>query len=81
MPKGPRGERRPSDVIGNAVKVMRIATGEEFEDSAISRTLPRCILSALVPISACRHPALLASTTFLAGAVRGSQFRSWLSRV
>lgn len=29
MPKGPRGERRPADVIGNAVKVMRIATGEE----------------------------------------------------
>jgi hypothetical protein len=32
MPKGPRGEKRPADVIGNAVKVMRIATGEEQED-------------------------------------------------
>jgi hypothetical protein len=32
MPKGPRGEKRPADVIGNAVKVMRIATGEEPED-------------------------------------------------
>ncbi len=31
MPKGPNGERRPADVIGNAVKVMRIATGEETE--------------------------------------------------
>ncbi len=29
MPKGPRGEKRPADVIGAAVKVMRIATGEE----------------------------------------------------
>jgi hypothetical protein len=29
MPRGPRGEKRPADVIGNAVKVMRIATGEE----------------------------------------------------
>ena len=29
MPKGPRGEYRPADVIGAAVKVMRIATGEE----------------------------------------------------
>ncbi len=29
MPRGPRGERRPADVIGAAVKVMRIATGEE----------------------------------------------------
>jgi len=32
MPKGPRGERRPADVIGVAVKVMRIATGEEPDD-------------------------------------------------
>lgn len=29
MPTGPKGERRPADVIGNAVRVMRIATGEE----------------------------------------------------
>ncbi len=28
MPKGPNGEKRPADVIGNAVHVMRIATGE-----------------------------------------------------
>lgn len=27
MPKGPRGEKRPADVIGNSVHVMRIATG------------------------------------------------------
>ena len=32
MPKGPRGEKRPADVIGAAVKVMRIATGQESED-------------------------------------------------
>jgi hypothetical protein len=32
MPKGPRGERRPTDVIGGAVRVMRIATGEEQDD-------------------------------------------------
>lgn len=32
MPKGPKGEKRPADVIGNAVKVMRIATGEEIDD-------------------------------------------------
>jgi len=29
MPRGPKGEKRPADLIGNAVKVMRIATGEE----------------------------------------------------
>jgi len=32
MPRGPRGEKRPADVIGAAVKVMRIATGEEDEE-------------------------------------------------
>ena len=32
MPKGPQGQKRPADVIGNAVKVMRIATGEEKEE-------------------------------------------------
>jgi hypothetical protein len=32
MPRGPKGERRPADVIGNAVHVMRIATGE-IEDT------------------------------------------------
>ena len=28
MPKGPQGLKRPADVIGNAIHVMRIATGE-----------------------------------------------------
>ncbi len=32
MPKGPQ---RPADVIGNAVKVMRIATGEEEESANV----------------------------------------------
>lgn len=33
MPRGPRGEYRPSDVVGCAVHVGRIATGE-IEDVA-----------------------------------------------
>ena len=28
MPKGPKGQQRPADVIGTAIKVARIATGE-----------------------------------------------------
>ena len=28
MPKGPRGEKRPADAIGTAIKVAKIATGE-----------------------------------------------------
>jgi hypothetical protein len=31
MPRGPKGEKRPADVIGNAVHVMRIATREVEE--------------------------------------------------
>ena len=32
MPKGPKGEKRPADVIGNAVRVMEIATGQRDEE-------------------------------------------------
>jgi hypothetical protein len=32
MQTGPKGQKRPADVIGNAVRVMRIATGEEADD-------------------------------------------------
>lgn len=35
MPRAWKGEKRPDDVVGNAVRVMRIATGEETE------TLPK----------------------------------------
>lgn len=32
MPTGPKGQKRPADVIGNAIKVAKIATGEEQEE-------------------------------------------------
>ena len=32
MPTGPKGQKRLADVIGNAVRVMRIATGDEADD-------------------------------------------------
>lgn len=32
MPKGPQGQKRPADVIGAAIRVARIATGE-LEDN------------------------------------------------
>ena len=37
MPKGPRGEKRPGDVIGAAIMVARIATGE-VEDNATPKS-------------------------------------------
>ena len=33
MPTGPKGQKRPADVIGNAIKIAKIATGE-IEDTA-----------------------------------------------
>jgi hypothetical protein len=32
MPKGPKGQKRPADVIGCAIKVAKIATGEIEEE-------------------------------------------------
>ncbi len=32
MPTGPKGQKRPADVIGAAVRIARIATGEEPEE-------------------------------------------------
>jgi hypothetical protein len=36
MPRGPNGQERPADVIGNAVRVMQIATGEIEETPPVS---------------------------------------------
>jgi hypothetical protein len=33
MPKGPKGQRRPADVIGNAILVAKLATGEANENT------------------------------------------------
>jgi hypothetical protein len=34
MPTGPKGQKRPADVVGNAVHVMKVLTGE------IEETIP-----------------------------------------
>ncbi len=34
MPKGPQGQKRPADVVGNAIKIAQIATGE-VEDTVV----------------------------------------------
>ena len=33
MPTGPKGQKRPADVISNAVHVMRVLTGEADDDA------------------------------------------------
>jgi len=41
MPKGPQGQKRPADVIGTAIKVAQIATGEIEEKVDESKALSR----------------------------------------
>jgi len=40
MAKGPRGEKRPADVIGAAIMVAKIATGE-IEENLVRRAHTR----------------------------------------
>jgi hypothetical protein len=40
MPRGPKGEKRPADVVGNAIHVMRIATGEIEEGASEIKAAP-----------------------------------------
>jgi len=40
MPKGPQGQKRPTDVIGNAVHIAKIATGE-IEDTTLKQPAKR----------------------------------------
>lgn len=37
MPKGPQGQKRPADVIGAAIMVAKIATGEVEDDADPSK--------------------------------------------
>jgi hypothetical protein len=36
MPKGPQGQKRPADVVSNAIRVAKILTGEVEEDTGDS---------------------------------------------
>ena len=43
MPKGPKGERRPADTVSAAIRVGRIAVGDEPEDA---EETPRAVSEA-----------------------------------
>jgi hypothetical protein len=49
MPRGPRGEKRLADVIGNAVHVMRIATGA-IEERTPTKKVPPGIIGKLAAV-------------------------------
>jgi hypothetical protein len=37
MPRGPKGEKRPADAIGNAIMIGRIATGDIKEPTETTK--------------------------------------------
>jgi hypothetical protein len=37
MPRGPKGEKRPADAIGNAILIAKIATGEMEESTETTK--------------------------------------------
>ena len=65
MPKGPKGQKRPADVISNAVHVMRIATGEIQDAMGADKVMGRILLRSpsaewegrLVPARSSPSPA------------------------
>ena len=58
MPKGPTGELRPADVVGCAVTVAKIATGE-IEDTTKKRVPAR---AAGGKIGGCKRAKRLSAT-------------------
>jgi hypothetical protein len=58
-PKGPKGERRHVDVIGNAAKVMKIASGEEPE--VLTSAAPDGAIAAIRGLDGLGRPRLSAA--------------------
>jgi hypothetical protein len=54
MPKGPKGQKRPADVIGNDVRVMEIATGQR--DDAAAASLPTRLMRSGTALADQRCP-------------------------
>ena len=79
MPKGPQGQKRPAGVVGNAVRVMQIATGEAEEEhdkdgknraaQALGRRGGKARAAKLTPKQ--RAPRSLESRLLLVGRARG----------
>ena len=42
MPRGPKGEKRPADAIGNAIMITKIATGEIEDITTDGALIGRC---------------------------------------
>lgn len=56
MPKGSRGENRPTDVIGAAAKIMKVVTGEIAEDQQGPPKNPAAVELASRPRAVATEP-------------------------
>ena len=61
MPGGPKGERRPADVIGNAVHVMRIAIGK-IKDEVPGKGVRKSVAASVAIVSTLWHLKTLAES-------------------
>ena len=57
MPRGPQGQQRPRDVVGAAVAVARIATGEQDEQFE-TRTAGQTDVRGHVKLTAAQRTAI-----------------------
>jgi hypothetical protein len=55
MPKGPRGEKRLGDVIGAAIMVAKIATGEVEETKGTYPAAVSAVALAVVKVARLEH--------------------------
>ena len=77
MPKGPKGQKRPADVISNAVKVTRIATGEDEDEApSLRRTRSAFFTMKTTRIAAVVAAVMLTVTTSPASACAGGGWKT-----
>jgi hypothetical protein len=55
MPRGPKGERRPADVIGNAVHVMRVALYTVWYNFVKQHKSIKCLSPAMAALASVRR--------------------------
>ena len=49
MPTGPKGQKRPADVIGNAVKIALIVVHDDASNERLRRSSAMCHIDRAMP--------------------------------
>ena len=74
MPKGPKGEKRPADVVGAAIKVAKIATGEVEEGTDGKRWSASRLDGLIASVRRATLGMAIQSTGIVRGALGRDQF-------